>query len=90
MPELLNTIKKQNFSETMVALAHQIIVAKKCFTTNQIIQIIGVFPFAENKMDIAKFSWDYCTDKNNYYTLVDAFNFSGDKEELMKFINLKK
>lgn len=90
MPELLQTIKKQNFSETMTAMAHQIIVAKKCFTTDQIIQLISVFPFPENKMDIAKFSWDYCVDRSNYYKLVDAFSFSDDKEELMKFINLKK
>lgn len=88
--QIKQTIKKQNFSETQMSMARQIITSKKCFTCSQVKQMMDIFAFSENKVDLAKFCWDYTTDRSNYYTLADALTFSGDKEELLNFIALKK
>ena len=88
--QLKATIKKQNFSTTQMSMAQQIITSKKCFTCAQVRQMMDIFSFSENKMELARFAWDYTIDKSNYYTLADGLTFSGDKEELLHFISLKK
>lgn len=90
LDEIKATVKKQSFSSTQLALIKQILSAKKCFKCAQIKQLMQVFSFEDDKMELAKFAYDYTTDKNNYYTLTDAFSFSASKEELLNFINLKK
>lgn len=90
LEEIKTTIKKQSFSTTMKSVAQQILSSKKCFSCNQVKQIAGLFSFEEDKLEVIKFAYDYTTDKQNFYTLVDVLKFSGSKEDLMNFINLKK
>ncbi|MBP6732169.1 MAG: DUF4476 domain-containing protein [Chitinophagales bacterium] len=90
LDEIKATVKKQSFSSTQLALVKQILNAKKCFKCSQIKQLMPVFSFEDDKMELARFAYDYTVDKNNYYTLTDAFSFSSSKEELLNFINLKK
>ena len=59
-------------------------------TTYQIKQIIQLFSFSKVKLELAKYAYDYTTDKNNYYKVADVLSFEYDKRELINYINNKK
>lgn len=79
-------IEKQSFEETRVSTAKQIIKAKGCFSAEQIKQLCEGFSFEASRLDIAKYAYDYCSDKDNYYVVSDAFSFSSSTTELNKYI----
>ena len=62
---ILESIKKEAFSETKVSLTKQILSSKNCFTTSQIKEMVQLFDFEEPKLEIAKYAYDYCIDKQN-------------------------
>ncbi|MBN1250732.1 MAG: DUF4476 domain-containing protein [Bacteroidales bacterium] len=83
-------IKKQSFSNTKKNLAKQLIKSKKCFKTVQIIEIIKLFDFSNLKLELAKYAYDYTTDKENYSKVADVLSFEFDKKELLDYIKTKK
>jgi hypothetical protein len=87
--EVTESISKQSFNSTKVTIAKQIITAKRCFTSEQIRDIVKLFTFEDSRLEIAKFAWDFCIDKQNYFKVNDAFTFSSSSEELAKFISGK-
>lgn len=88
--QILKSIENENSSSVKLTLAKQIISAKKCFTCQQIKSIVTLMSFESGKLELAKYAYDFCIDKQNYYTVADAFSFSSSKEDLMNFIGSKK
>ena len=82
-------ISKESFDDNKKNLTKSIMKSKKCFSVNQVKEIVGLFAFSSSKMEMAKFAYDYTSDQDNYYQVTDAFNFSSDKEELLKFLRSK-
>jgi hypothetical protein len=76
-----STISKQSFDETKLSTAKQII-SSNCLTAAQIKEIMLLFSFEETRLTLAKEAHSRCVDKNNYFLLNDAFNFSSSVEEL--------
>ncbi|MCX6271989.1 MAG: DUF4476 domain-containing protein [Bacteroidetes bacterium] len=89
LTQVLESINKQSFNSTKVTVAKQIIIAKKCFKTSQIKEILKLFSFEDSKLEMAKFAYDFCTDKQNYFSVNDVFSYSSSVEELAKFVNGK-
>ena len=81
----LNSIRSDSFESGKLSKAKQI-VSRNRMCTAQIIQIVRLFSFESNKLEFAKYAYQYCTDKNNYYQVTDAFSFQSSKDELLKFI----
>jgi hypothetical protein len=48
--------------------------------------ILQLFTFEDNKLELAKFAYDYCIDRENYYRVNDVFTFSSSKDELSRFL----
>ncbi len=86
---ILTKIKKQSFSNAKKNLTKQILKSKKCFKTTQIIEIIKTFSFSDVKLEMAKFAYDYTTDKDNYFIVADALTYDFDKQELLKYLKTK-
>jgi hypothetical protein len=63
--------------------AEQIINANY-FTTAQLKQLLGLFNFESNKLELAKLGYDKVVDQSNYYTLSDMFSFNSSKDELAR------
>ncbi len=82
-------IKKQSFSNTRMTLAKQIIKVKKCFTTNQIIEILKLFSYDSSKIELAKYGYDYVTDKDNYYKTASILRYDFDRQSLLEYIKNK-
>lgn len=81
-----SSLKSQSFNNTRVNLGKQIIKDKACFTSAQIRDLVKIYEFENSKLDIAKFAYDYCVDKKNYYLVNEAFQFDSSKNTLLKFI----
>lgn len=56
------------------------------FTTQQIVQMVNVLSFDDNRLELAKAAYDSCVDRENYYKVVDAMTYSSTKEKLREYI----
>ncbi len=79
------SIEDKPFEETKLTMAKQI-GRDRCFSTDQVKSIMGVFSFEESKLDFAKWAYERTHDKGNYYKVNDAFNFSSSIDELNEHI----
>ncbi len=86
---LLTTMKGVSFEEKMIDVAKSA-TKNRWVTTQQVRQMLDLFSFEKNKLDLAKYLYDFSSDKNNYYTLVSAFNFSANQKELTDYIKNHK
>jgi hypothetical protein len=80
-----SSVEKQSFAESKMKVAKQF-TTSNCLSTDQIIEIVNLFSFEENKLDYAKFAYSKCVDKNNYFLVNDAFSFSSSTDELTEYI----
>lgn len=87
---ILESVNQIAFETTKINHTKTIIEAKKCFTANQIAQIMKQFSFERSMVEIAKFAYDYCIDTDNYFKLNNELTHSSSKEELIKFTQSKK
>ncbi len=86
--DVRDRINKESFNNSKINMARTLIPIKRCFTTQQIRGIMDVITF--DKMNIAKFSYDYCSDKQEYYKLSDGLSSNRDREDFMKFLATKR
>jgi hypothetical protein len=81
----LATIKKQAFDDTRLTTAKQI-AGSNCLNTNQISSICKEFSFEDSKLEFAKFAYDHCSEKKNYFKVNNVFSFSSSTDELNTYI----
>lgn len=79
------SISSKSFAEDRMTLAKQILRAN-CVSTDQVIEIMGLFTFEESKLEFAKMAYERTTDNQNYYRVNDAFTYSGSIDELNEFL----
>jgi hypothetical protein len=80
-----SAVAKQSFAESMLKTAKQM-TRSNCLSVNQIKAIMALFSFEESKLDYAKYAYEYCVEKKNYYLLNDAFSFSTSSDSLNDFL----
>ena len=79
------SIKSKTFEDSQMTLAKQVTKAN-CLTSAQVQEIMNCFDFESNKLEYAKFAYDYVYDRGNYYKVNDAFEFESSIEELDEYI----
>ncbi|MEI7803376.1 MAG: DUF4476 domain-containing protein [Bacteroidota bacterium] len=90
MNSITASISKLSFSDTKMSTAKQIIQSKKCFTVTQLKSIVNLLSYDGDKLDLAKFAYDYCIDQPNYYQMTDVFSFDSSQNDLLEFLKTKK
>ena len=83
------SLRNESFDNTRLNLAKQVIPSNY-FSVAQVKELVSLFTFDKDKLELAKIAYDYTVDKGNYYQLNDSFSFNSSKDELMKFIQTKK
>ncbi len=83
---VLWAINKEGFETNKMRSAEQII-SSNYFTTGQLKQLIRMFNFESNKLQLAKLGYDKVVDQSNYYTLSDLFSFNSSRDELARCIH---
>ena len=61
-------------------------VANNYVSSSQVKELMQLFNFENNKLDLAKFCYRFATDKENFYSVADELQYTSSKNELMRFI----
>jgi hypothetical protein len=87
--ELASQVENETFKDDQLRIAN-LAAKNKCLSTNQIELVTSKFTFDSSKLDFLKSAYDNCSDQSNYYKLMESLTYSGDKDELQKFIDSKR
>ena len=79
------TLRREWFENTRLETAKQII-DRNYFTSQQVKEMVLLFTFENNRLDIAKYAYGKTIDKGNYFMLNEAFTFNNNKEALKEYI----
>ncbi len=82
---MLNTIDDQSFASSKKRIAKQII-SNNCMVVGDLVQILELFTFESDKLEMAKFAYQYIYDIENYYEVNNVFDFETSIEELDRFL----
>lgn len=83
-----SSIEGESFSDDKMNVAKQAL-KNRCVKVSQVRELMSVFDFEDNKLELAKFAYDRTYDIDNYYMINKEFDFSSTKEELNNYINSK-
>jgi len=83
--KMKKSIDDKPFSDTKMSTA-KVATKNSCLSVEQIKGICGLFSMDDDKLAYAKFAYNYCTDKANYYQVSEIFSFSGTTDSLNKFL----
>lgn len=78
------SLRKEWFENARMTTAKQII-DRNYFTSQQVRELMLLFTFENNRLDIAKYAYGKTVDKGNYFVVNDAFTFNS-KEKLNEYI----
>lgn len=85
--DLLRTVARENFDNTRLAIARQVVAgARGRITSRQVREMLGVFTFEEGRLELAKVAYDSVVDPWNYHVVYDAFTFAASREKLVKYL----
>lgn len=62
------------------------IIDKNNFTSQQVRELMVLFTFENNKLEVAKYAYRKTVDRQNYHQLSDELFFTSNKNELARFI----
>jgi hypothetical protein len=81
----------ESSSSTRLSIARDQIPRYKCYKSNQIKQLVALFSSSSDKLNLAKFAFDYVADKENYFfELSPLFPSSMDRQSLSNYIASRK
>ncbi len=79
------SVESKPFSDTKMSTA-KVATKNNCLSANQVKEICKLFSMDDDKLTYAKFAYDYCVDKGNYYQVSEVFSFSSTTDELNTFL----
>ncbi|MBC7946568.1 MAG: DUF4476 domain-containing protein [Chitinophagaceae bacterium] len=82
---LLQSIDKEWLETNKLKSATQIVRTNN-LTSLQVKQLVHLFGFEGNKLELAKQAYQSTVDKKNYFMVQDELSFSSSKEELNRYI----
>jgi len=83
--KMKQSVEAKPFSDTKMNTA-KVATKNNCMSVNQVKEICKLFSMDDDKLTYAKFAYDYCVDKANYYQVSEVFSFSGTTEDLNAFL----
>lgn len=86
--KMKQSVEAKPFSDTKMSTA-KVATKNNCLSVSQISEISKLFSMDDDKLAYAKFAYDYCVDKGNFYQISEIFSFSTTTDELNKFLESK-
>jgi hypothetical protein len=87
--EFIAAIRQQSFDKDKVDYV-KTYMNQIGLSSLQIKKLIKEISFDSYRIDVAKFLFDNCTDKQNYFTVSESLQFSSSKAELNEYVKAKK
>lgn len=79
------SVESKPFSDTRMSTA-KVATKNSCLSVDQVKEICKLFSMDEDKLTYAKYAYDYCVEKANYYQVSEVFAFSSTTDEFNKFL----
>ncbi|MFM2375038.1 MAG: hypothetical protein RLZZ165_135 [Bacteroidota bacterium] len=86
--EAKKSIAAKSFSDSKMELAKQVTKAN-CLLTSQVRQLMALFTFEAQRLEFAKFAYDFTYDVENYYIVNDEFGFESSIRDLARYLEGK-
>lgn len=83
--KMKKTIADKPFSDTKMSTA-KVATKNACLSVEQIQELCKLFSMDDDKLAFAKYAYNSCIDKANYYQVSSVFSFSTTTEELNEFL----
>lgn len=83
-----NSVKSKSFADVKLTTLKQAI-KNQCVSASQVKSFADLLEFEEDKLDFAKYAYDYTSDKKNYYKVNDTFRHESTIADLATFLNSK-
>lgn len=84
--DLLKESLRKEWFENNRLTSVKTVIDKSNFTSQQVKELMLLFVFENNKLEVAKYAYRKTVDKHNYYQLNEALTFNSSKDELARFI----
>ncbi len=84
--QIISSIKAKTFDSDKVSIAKQVLKIN-CFTVAQIKELLTLFTFENDKLDLAKLAYSRTFDYDNYYQINELFTFNSSVDDLNDYIN---
>lgn len=81
---------KQNTLENGKLETAKAMTNENVLTSIQVAEITRLFTFDNNRLEYAKFAFDYTYDRENYLVVSDALAFQKNREALQRYVQQKK
>jgi len=86
MASIKSAIENESFSSDKMIIGKQAI-KNKCMTADQVLELVKLFDFEDDRLEYAKYAYARTYDVDNYYKVNSAFSFSSTKSELNDYIS---
>ncbi|MCC6371904.1 MAG: DUF4476 domain-containing protein [Bacteroidia bacterium] len=83
--KIKTNVESKPFSDTKMSTA-KIATKNACLSVDQIKEICKLFSMDDDKLEYAKYAYDYCTEKATYYEVSEVFSFSSTTDDFNKFL----
>ena len=84
--DLCKMINNTPYSSTKMTIAKQA-CSITCISAEQVREICRLFSFDSDRLTFAKYAFDHCYDRRNYFKVNDVFTFTSSVNELNRYIN---
>jgi hypothetical protein len=83
--DVKDQIRKEWFENNRL-ISVKYIIDKNNFTTAQVKELMLLFTFENNRLEVAKYAFCKTVDDRNYYQVSELLTFSSSKEDLARFL----
>jgi hypothetical protein len=84
---MIKALRGESFDQTRGKVARQILsTSQRQFLSRQIKQMLDCFDFENNKLELAKFAYDFVADREMYFAVNESFDFDASKQNLARYI----
>jgi hypothetical protein len=79
-------IRQNTFDKKRVETA-KTLTKQSVLTSNQVVEIVQIITSDNNRLDYAKFAYDYVSDRENYMIVVETMAFDSSKKDLQRYLD---
>ncbi len=82
-------IRQNTFDKKRVETAKNL-TKQNVLSSNQVVEIVQLITSDNNRLDYAKFAYDYVSDRENYMIVVESMAFDSSKKELQRYLDANR
>lgn len=84
--KLLSNVENESFADDQTSFV-RIAANSKYFKIDQLVRLLELFSFSDDKINIVRIVYPRTVDKDNAHNLLGAFTYSDDKKKVEQIIN---